>query len=93
MARNDYINVAAGSGSAQEFAPKCNNSIGVVQVSLNSGASGTVTVKSRISPSHDWVTQGSLSADGMLQVTVVPYMCFDYNITGGTFSVSYWESV
>lgn len=86
-----HQDVAAGT-STLTVTPACNNHTGVLQVSFGSGCTGTVTLQGRLSTAHDWFTLSSSTADAMVEIIMVPFMQISYATSGGTFSVSVWET-
>ena len=85
-------NIAAGTGS-KLLEPNCRSHAGYFQCSFLSGASGTVTVSGRVNGNHDYVVLTTFTADGMVEIALVPDIKVDYVTSGGAITIGIWESL
>lgn len=82
----------AGVGDS-EFLMKCNNHSGLFQVTFASGATGTVKLYGKMNSSHDYWELESMTASGMAEVAILPFMKITWTLVTAGAVMSVMEAM
>lgn len=95
MATMTYIAGVSGEDGVgnEDFQMKCNNHAGLFQVTFQPTTTGTVTLLGKLTAAHDWHQLAELTASGMVEIAVCPFMRLEWQLLTDTAEATILEAM